>query len=122
MQKLRGEFEGQFAGVLNDDQKTQFEEFKRQGPRPGGPGDRPGFRPPPGPMVLPPEIQQRLKLSEEQRDKLAKLQKELEEKINGILTEEQKKQYEEMKKNPPGFRPLERPKPPERNPNGALPS
>ena len=128
MQKLQGEFEGQFAGVLNDEQKKQFDEFKRQGPRfgpggaPGGPGGRPGFGTPPGPMMLPPEIQERLKLSEEQRDKLAKLQKEIEEKINGILTEEQKKQYEEMKKNPPGVRPLERPKPPERKPNDTPPS
>jgi C-terminal processing protease CtpA/Prc len=50
--------------------------------------------------LLPAAFQDQLKLTAEQKDKLAKLQKETEAKLMELLTEEQKKQLEELKKNP----------------------
>ncbi len=43
-------------------------------------------------------MQEQLNLSAEQKEKIAKLQKEIEGKINEVLNEEQKKKLEELKK------------------------
>jgi hypothetical protein len=89
------------------------------GPRrgPGGPPDGPpdgpgrrgpgGFGPPPPGQLLPPFLQDRLKLSAEQKKQLEKLQKDIDGKLNKILTAEQKKQLKEMRESfgrggPPG--------------------
>jgi hypothetical protein len=42
-------------------------------------------------------------LTAEQKDKLAKVQKEAEAKLNEILTEEQRKQLQELRTAPGGF-------------------
>lgn len=49
--------------------------------------------------ILPAELQGRLRLTDEQKEKLAKLQKETEAKLMELLTDEQKKQLEEIKKS-----------------------
>ncbi|MBY0528129.1 MAG: Spy/CpxP family protein refolding chaperone [Gemmataceae bacterium] len=102
--KLRTEFEGKLTGLLTDEQKKKFEEIKKEQPqpRPFGGKPQPGNRPGPG-QLLPPELQDELKLTSEQKEKIAKLQKELEGKLNDVLTDEQKKKLEELKK---GGRPL----------------
>lgn len=49
--------------------------------------------------ILPGTVQGQLKLTAEQKDKLAKLQKDTEAKLMELLTDEQKKQLEDLKKN-----------------------
>ncbi len=69
---------------------------------PGGPGG-PGGRGPGGAMlgqVLPDFAQDALKLKDDQKKQIAELQKEVEAKLNKILTDDQKKQFKEMKDNP----------------------
>jgi EF hand len=70
---------------------------------PGGPGGGPGGRGPGGPplgQVMPEFVQDNLKLTNDQKKQLADLQKELDAKLDKILTDDQKKQYKEMKDNP----------------------
>jgi Spy/CpxP family protein refolding chaperone len=128
MRKLEDELDGKIAGVLNADQKKQFEDAKKaltSGERPaeGRPGtpDRTERRPegpgrfggPPNPLMIP-GVAERLNLTAEQKEKLAKLRKEYEDKMTDVLTADQKKQLEEMKsrfgpgRRPEGDRPKER--------------
>ena len=94
-EKLRNDSLKKVEALLGDEQKKTFEEVKKEQPKPAIrlPGAAPG-----GGQVLPPVIQERLKLSDEQKKKVDDLQKELEAKILGVLTEEQRKQYDELKK------------------------
>lgn len=94
--KMFDEVQAKVQEVLSEEQKRRFGELQRRGP--GGP---PPF--PPG-QILPPPLQERLGLTEEQRDKLAKLQKETEARLREILNEEQNRKLEEFKKGP-GDRP-----------------
>src|SRR5262249_44677607 len=69
---------------------------------PGGPGGRGpggfGFGGPPQPgQILPPFLQEQLKLTAEQKKQLDELQKETDDKLAKILTDEQKKQIKEMR-------------------------
>ena len=50
------------------------------------------------PQLLSGALPERLNLSAEQKEKLAQLQKEFEAKALQVLTEEQRKQYEQLKK------------------------
>jgi Spy/CpxP family protein refolding chaperone len=71
------------------------------GPGGGGPGGRGGFGGPPQPgQVMPAFLQDVLGLTAEQKKQLEVLQKEVDDKLAKILTEEQKKQLKEM---PQGF-------------------
>lgn len=117
-EKLRSEFQEKVAAVLTDAQKKTFEDVKKEQPGRGAPG---GFQPfarpgagggAPG-LVLPKNVQEELKLTDEQKEKIAKLQKEIDAKLSDVLTEEQKKKFEELKKggaNPQQRRPGARPK------------
>lgn len=76
-------------------------------PAPGGPGrpgasSRPsglaGFITPPG-TVLSPRVQENLKLTDEQKKEFAELQREVDAKVQKLLTEEQNKQLRELKEN-----------------------
>jgi hypothetical protein len=73
----------------------------------GGPGGgRGGFGGPPQPgTILPPPLQERLGLSDEQKKQLDALQNEINAKLDKILTDEQKKQLKEMRDRGPGGRP-----------------
>jgi uncharacterized membrane protein YgcG len=84
------------------------------GPGGGFGGGRGGFgggppggfrgRPPLG-VIMPPFVQDELKLSDAQKQQLADLQKDVDAKLDTILNDDQKKQYKEMKENPgPGGR------------------
>lgn len=97
-------------------------ELPRPGQRPEGrPGQRPEGRPgaegrggPGGPggfarggmmqpgQILPPFLVEQLKLSEDQKKDLAKLQKETDEKLDKLLTDDQRKQLKEMRERGPG--------------------
>jgi EF hand len=67
---------------------------------PGGPGGR--FGPPQPGVILAPMLQDRLQLTEQQKKQLADLQKEVDGKLDKILTEEQKTELKRMREGPPG--------------------
>ncbi|MDY3555088.1 EF-hand domain-containing protein [Gemmata sp. JC717] len=69
---------------------------------PGGPGG-PGFGPPQPGQVLPPFLQDQLNLTDAQKKELAALQKDVDARLNKILTDEQKKALRE--RGPGGFPP-----------------
>jgi hypothetical protein len=90
--------------VLNKAQKKQIEKtFPTDGPRPGGPP--PGGPRPLGPgdsqagKILSPVQQDQLKLSPEQKKRLAEIQKEIDGKLAKLLTGEQRKQLEKMQRD-----------------------
>jgi hypothetical protein len=67
------------------------------------PGGFPGAPEPPRPgQVLPPFVQERLNLTAEQKKQLEQVQKEVDAKLEKILTTEQKKQLAEVARNPFG--------------------
>jgi Spy/CpxP family protein refolding chaperone len=96
LRKVHQDFDTKFREILTDDQKKQLEELAAR--------RRVDFAPPP--VMLMPGIQERLSLSPEQRDKIARLRKEFEDKAKEVLTDEQRKQLEEMQTR--GRRPTER--------------
>jgi hypothetical protein len=67
----------------------------------GGPGSRMGGPPQPG-QILPPFMQESLKMTDEQKKQLDVLQNEVNAKLDKILTDEQKKQMREMPDRGPG--------------------
>lgn len=118
--KARTAAEGKLKEVLNEEQKKKFEEIQKSrprfpggpggpfGPGPGGPfGPGPGFRAFAPGQILPSPVQDVMKFTKEQKADLAKLQKEVDEKLAKILTDEQKKILEMMKSGggPPRIRP-----------------
>jgi hypothetical protein len=62
---------------------------------PGGPGGRFGGMPQPG-HILPGFLQDQLKLTTDQKQRLAQLQKEVDARLDKILTDDQKKQLKNM--------------------------
>jgi hypothetical protein len=74
------------------------------GPPDGGPGGpRMGGGPPPRPgEVLPSMLQQRLNLTAAQTKQVADLQKEVDARLEKILTEEQREQFKQMRERGPG--------------------
>ncbi len=90
--------------ILSAEQKTVFAQVKTQQPQPGGIGVRPGV---PGigigggiGQVLPPAVQTRLQLTDEQKKQIEAIQKDVEAKIMKVLNDEQKKQLDQLKKSP----------------------
>jgi hypothetical protein len=69
------------------------------GPGMGGPGF---FRLPPPGVLLPPPAQDALQLTDAQKKQVAELQKEIDAKLDKVLTEEQRKQLKELKDRGPG--------------------
>jgi Spy/CpxP family protein refolding chaperone len=100
-QKLRTDCLAKVEQFLTGDQKKIFEEVKAQQPGRGGFGGGAGGGTPG--TVLSSGMQDRLKLTDEQKKQIESLQKEIDGKINSILNEEQRKQLDEIKKG--GARP-----------------
>jgi hypothetical protein len=77
-----------------------------QGGGPGGGGPGGGFGPQGGPprpgQILPPFVQENLKLTDDQKKQLADLQKDVDARLAKILTDAQKKQLQEMRPMGPG--------------------
>jgi len=69
----------------------------------GGPGGRGGFgmRPQPG-QIMPPFLADRLKLTDDQKKAIADLQKDVDTKLDKMLTDEQKAELKKMKEAGPG--------------------
>jgi Spy/CpxP family protein refolding chaperone len=106
--------EGKLKDLLTEEQKKKYEELKKElhpppstfppfaGTQPPFPGPGQGpmmmmMRPFPG-HIVPPFIEVSLKLTKEQKEKIAKIQKEAEEKVMEVFNDDQKKQAETMKK------------------------
>lgn len=72
------------------------------GPRRGGPGAQPPPPPPPPPFelgkVLPPHVRDDIDLSEEQEQQVDKLEQEVKERLQKILTPEQRKKVRDMRR------------------------
>ena len=66
----------------------------------GGPGG--GFRGPPPGVIIPPPVQDTLQLTDAQKKELEAIQKEVDEKLEKLMTEEQKKAFKELKDRGPG--------------------
>ncbi len=103
LQKVRTEYSDKVKALLNDEQKKAFDEAnqrRRGGPGgPGGPGG--GFGRPAETSLFSSDVQEKLGLSAEQKEKLTNLKKEMDEKSLNVLTAEQKTKWEELKKQPP---------------------
>ncbi len=97
-QKLRTEYLAKVEPILTADQKKIFEEVKAQQPGRGGFGGAGGFGGGTPGTVLSSGMQDRLKLTDEQKKKVEDLQKEIDGKLNNILNEDQRKQLDEIKK------------------------
>jgi hypothetical protein len=69
--------------------------------RPEGRGDRRLPPPPELGKILPPHVMETLKLTADQKKKIAELEKEVKTKLDKILTTDQKKQLEEMRRRLP---------------------
>ena len=114
-QELQKEAKAKVLSALTDDQKTAFKDltgapFDLGQPTfggggfggAGGGGGFGGFAPTPPGKILSTNVQNTLKLSDEQKKQLEDLQKELDGKLEKILTDEQKKQLQELKDRPAG--------------------
>jgi hypothetical protein len=71
---------------------------------PGGPGGVGGNRPagPPIGQIVPPFVQDQLKLTDAQKKELEAMQKDVDAKLDKLLTDDQKKTLKEMKERGPG--------------------
>lgn len=83
--------------ILNADQKTVFAQVRNQQPQPGGVRVQPTVGPGIG-QILPPALQNRLQLTDEQKKQIEAIQKEAEAKLLKVLNDDQKAQLEKMKK------------------------
>ncbi len=105
--KTRGEFQDKVKGVLKDEQKKTYEEEVKNQPAPGGRGGPGGGGPGGGfgrgaaANIFSTATQDKLGLSDEQKEKLASLKKEMDSKSLDVLTAEQKKKFEELKSAAP---------------------
>lgn len=68
---------------------------------PGGFGGG-GFGPPPLGTLLPGPVADQLKMTDDQKKKVAELQKDIDAKLEKLLTADQLKQFKEMKERGPG--------------------
>jgi hypothetical protein len=97
---LDSEVAGKLDKILSDDQKKQAAQ-----PGKGAPAGEPG-------QVLPAGMRKRLKLTADQEKQLAALQQEAEGKLDKVLDEKQRKQFQAMKKEKGPPRPPGPPGPP----------
>jgi Spy/CpxP family protein refolding chaperone len=104
---LQKEVDAKFDKILSAEQKKQLKGgFAFGGPPPGGGGPRSGPGSPSQPGQLVPQfVQDALKMSDEQKKELTAFQKEADDRLDKLLTEEQKKQFKE----PQGFAGLPQP-------------
>jgi Spy/CpxP family protein refolding chaperone len=86
--ELQKEVDGKLDKLLTDDQKKQLKE-----PQGGGPGGFGG--PPQAGQVLPGSVRDRLKLTDDQKKQADELQKEVDGKLDKLLTDDQKKQLKD---------------------------
>jgi Arylsulfotransferase (ASST) len=97
---LQKAVDGRFDNVLTPAQKKQLKSvFAAGGPLQGNPGVVIVGGPQPG-KILTPAQQDTLKLSPEQKIRMTEIQKEVDAKLETLLTEDQKQQLQAMRLNP----------------------
>jgi len=111
LRKIRTDYTDKVKAMLTDAQKKTFAEASqnRQGPGgnnprpggPGGPGGFGGFGRPADTSLFSRDVQEKLDLTAEQKEKLEKIKKALDEISQGVLSAEQKKKFEDLKKDAP---------------------
>jgi len=107
---LQKAVDGRFDSVLTDAQRKQLKSvFAQGGPVPanlgfGGDGPQPG-------KILSGGQQNTLKLSAEQRKRMAEIQKEVDARLETLLTQDQKKQLQAMQQAPTGAKTVAAPGP-----------
>ncbi|HEV3205240.1 MAG TPA: PQQ-binding-like beta-propeller repeat protein, partial [Gemmataceae bacterium] len=89
--ELQKEVDGKIDTILTDEQKTQLKDMREGGGRGGRGAGRFGGLPQPG-QILPSSLQERLNLTPEQKKQQEGLQKEVDGKLEKVLTAEQQKQ------------------------------
>lgn len=96
MQKLRPDYLAKVETVLTDTQKKIFAEVRQENPKVIRPniGIQPGRTPG---QILPPQLQEKLQLTDEQKKKLEELQKEVDSKLRQLLNDDQKKILDQLK-------------------------
>jgi Arylsulfotransferase (ASST) len=101
VQALQKAVDGRFDRILTEVQRKQIKTVfaPPPGPPPGGPG--PGDPQQPG-KILSPTQQDTLKLSEAQKRRLEEIQKEIDARLETLLTEDQKKQLQVLQRRPAG--------------------
>lgn len=87
------EKQGRGPGRGPDNQDDMGPPGQGGGRGPGRGGMRPG-------QIMPPFMQERLKLSDDQKKQIQELQKEVEKKLGKILTKEQMRQFQQMGQGP----------------------
>ena len=105
LDELQKDVDGKLAKLFTDEQRSQLKEMPQGGRGGGGPGGRgpggggPGAfgRPAQPGQILPPPLQDSLKLTSEQKKELDQLQKEVDSRLAKLLTDEQNKQLKEMR-------------------------
>jgi outer membrane protein assembly factor BamB len=102
LEELQKESDGKLGKLLTEEQQKQLKDTAGGPGRSGfgrrGPG---GFGGPPRPgQLLPPALQESLKLTDEQKKQLETLQKEVDSRLGKLLTEEQQKQLKDMASGP----------------------
>lgn len=97
-QEIQQHVDQKLGQLLSDEQNTQLDELRQGGQRPGRGFGRGGFGgfPTPG-QILASGVQDDLELSDEQKERLAGLQKEVDERVANLLTKEQNEQLENMR-------------------------
>jgi outer membrane protein assembly factor BamB len=95
-EQLQKEVDDKLAKIFTDEQKKQLKEMREGGGRGGRGGFGFGGFPQPG-QIMSSVLQERLKLTAEQKKQLEEQQKEVDSKLAKILTDEQKKQLKEMR-------------------------
>jgi hypothetical protein len=111
--------EGRFENVLTEAQRKQLKSvFGPQVAPPGGFGGLNAAGPQPG-KILSTQQQATLKLSAEQKKRLAEIQKEIDSRLDTLLTADQQKQLQTMRQNPQGVKTAAAP--PGQGPAGGTP-
>jgi Spy/CpxP family protein refolding chaperone len=87
LQEFQKQTDDKLAQLLSDDQQKQFKQ-----PQGFGSAPQPG-------QLMAPTLQARLKLTADQKKVVAELQKEIDGKLDKLFTDDQKKQFKELRQN-----------------------
>jgi hypothetical protein len=111
---LEQDVKSRLKKILTDVQMGLFEEAMRQGPGDGPPKGKPGNPPqggPPAPgmgppsLVIPPFVQGKLQLTQQQTRQIAELDRSVQAGLGKILSSTQARQFLELLRQGPGKRP-----------------